>query len=654
MRNVIGRAARRLTTAAVLVGMIAADAVPSSAPETVLSASDGKANDRFGYSLALSGDTLVVGAPGAKAAYVFRRNAGVWAEEAKLTGPNPVEFGYSVAIDGDTIVVGDPGFTGYRGGAFVFRRTGVTWTLEDWLLSPVFEAWDVFGDAVAVSGDTAMVGAPLQGAYDEGAVFLFSRTGTTWTSIAGPANWNGYALGSAVALTGTRALCLSAGWNRVDVLDKPGAAWTVTSTLVAGGGGHDTQDMGVALDGDTVVVGGTAETVVFRHAGTAWTEEARIPAASPVAIDGDTIVLGTDDAALVYTRSGTTWSRRASLGATGAGGTERADGSVAVQGDVAFVGAPRRGSPGGAVLVFDLHFPDLAVAPTGVDCGREAVGFRSPGRIVTLTNDGERDLHVTSVSVEGGDSGEFLVAPGGPAPAPSLAPTVAPGASVTFEVTFAPHSTGAKSSNLRVVSDDPLDATLDVGLLGEGAVCVASPPAGAIGTVVTVRGTGFGAKKGKLLVLGGKKPLSLKVTRWNAGDDGVVLGVITKPLPAGDYHVCVAPRGAAQIIDPSVFAFAAPAVESVSPASGAAGTEVVLTCTSLGTAKGSVYLQAPGSTKRIKCSVTAWPHDAASGTGQGEARFRVPKKLAPGTAYDVIVVNGVGEGRATGAFTAAP
>jgi hypothetical protein len=653
MRQFIGRSMRGAAVAGMLVGLLATEAVPASTPEAVLAASDGKANDRFGYSLAASGDTLVVGAPGAKAAYVFRLIAGVWTEEAKLTGPNSIELGYSVAIDGDTIVVGDPGFTGYRGGAFVYRRTGVTWALEDWLLSPVFEAWDVFGDAVAVSGDTAMVGAPLQGTYDQGAVFTFARSGTTWTSVAGPANWTGYALGSSIALSGTRALCASVGWNRVDVVDRQGTAWAVTSTLVAGGGGHDTQDMGVAFDGDTAVVGGTNETYVFREIGAVWTEEARIPAASPVALDGDTIVLGGEDTALVFTRSGATWTRRAGLVATGAGGTERADGSVAVQGDEAFVGAPRRGSPGGAVLVFDLHFPDLTVAPSEVECGRTAIGFQSPARIVTLTNDGEGDLHVTSVSIEGGDTAEFSVAAGGSTPAPSMAPTVAPGASVTFAVTFAPQAPGPKSSALRVVSDDPIDTTFDVALQGEAAVCVASPSTGTVGTVVAVRGAGFGATKGKLLVLGGKKPLALKVTRWNVGDDGVVLGVITKALPAGDYHVCVAPRDAAQIVDPSVFAFAAPAIVSVSPASGRVKTEVVVTCTALGTTKGSVYLQAAGSTKRIKCTVTAWPRDAASGTGQGEARFRVPKKLAAGTAYDVVVVNKVGEGRAAGAFTAA-
>ena len=116
--------------------------------ETQLAASDGAADDWFGYSVAISGDTAVVGAPwhdvGGNAdqgsAYVFVRNGGTWSLQAQLFASNGGAddwFGISVAISGDTIVVGanqdDVGANVNQGSAYVFARSGSTWNEQVWL-----------------------------------------------------------------------------------------------------------------------------------------------------------------------------------------------------------------------------------------------------------------------------------------------------------------------------------------------------------------------------------------------------------------------------------------------------------------------------------------------------------------------------------------
>ena len=163
--------------------------------ETQLNASDAVAGDQFGFSVAISGDTIVVGAPkkavdgdsAAGAAYVFRLGnlTGLWEQEAILTesnGSSQNQFGISVAVSGDTAVIGADAAGGVSGGsAYVFRRTGTTWAEQE-----ILDASDVpssaelpgdsFGISVSVSSDTAVVGARfhVHDAVDAGAAYVFS------------------------------------------------------------------------------------------------------------------------------------------------------------------------------------------------------------------------------------------------------------------------------------------------------------------------------------------------------------------------------------------------------------------------------------------------------------------------------------------------
>ena len=153
-----------------------------------LLASDAQANDYFGGSVAVSGDTAVIGAryedtggSNAGAAYVFTRSGGSWTQQAKLLASDAQSsdyFGVSVAVSGDTAVIGAYGeATGgsYAGAVYVFTRSGGAWTQQAKLLASDAQSSDQFGVSVAVSGDTAVIGARYEdtGGSDAGAVYVF-------------------------------------------------------------------------------------------------------------------------------------------------------------------------------------------------------------------------------------------------------------------------------------------------------------------------------------------------------------------------------------------------------------------------------------------------------------------------------------------------
>ena len=152
----------------------------------------------FGASLSMSGDTIVVGAPYAKlngdteagVVYVFTRSGGVWKQQARLTAASPSDddfFGRSVAVHGDRLVVGadmDDTAAGVNAGsAFVFTRSGATWTRRAMLRPSDADIGIAFGGEVAISADTIMVAAVGQ-LYDQGAVYVYEPSGDTWRERA--------------------------------------------------------------------------------------------------------------------------------------------------------------------------------------------------------------------------------------------------------------------------------------------------------------------------------------------------------------------------------------------------------------------------------------------------------------------------------------
>jgi len=130
-------------------------------------AADGETMDSFGTSVSLGGDTIAIGAPGDAAgigaAYVFKDDGAAWVQVKKVIatdGASPDYFGYSVSISGDTLVVGAYGDEGYTGSAYVFRYDGTTWDKVEKLLAGDSAPSDLFGVSVSISGGTAVIGAP--------------------------------------------------------------------------------------------------------------------------------------------------------------------------------------------------------------------------------------------------------------------------------------------------------------------------------------------------------------------------------------------------------------------------------------------------------------------------------------------------------------
>jgi len=208
---------------------------------------DSASGDYFGASLALSGDTIVVGAfnkdAARGAAYVFVHEGDTWTQQAKIVADDGVEgdaFGVSVALDGDTAVIGAYGPNGGAGGAYVFTRSAATWTLSGKLATSDGESGDGFGGAVAVRGDEAVVGAFAHGG-GQGAVYLFRRDG----------------LGA---------------WNAdVELKASDGAARDYFGTSVS----YDGALLAVGADYHD---GGKGEAYVFKRVDSTWGEAARLVA----------------------------------------------------------------------------------------------------------------------------------------------------------------------------------------------------------------------------------------------------------------------------------------------------------------------------------------------------------------------------------------
>lgn len=226
------------------------DEVKIANPGDSLVDGDGAAGDHFGISVALADDTAVVGAyadhttagNGAGSAYVLTRVGATWTIQAKLTavgGQAFDNFGYSVALSGDTALVGahrDSTVFGHTSGsAYVFTRVGTSWSQQAHLFAVDGATGNFFGYSVALLGDTALIGARLgdsPSSFDAGSAYVFTRSGVDWSQQAkliasdGVANDN---FGVSVALTNDTALV---GADLADNLggEDSGSAYVFTRT----------------------------------------------------------------------------------------------------------------------------------------------------------------------------------------------------------------------------------------------------------------------------------------------------------------------------------------------------------------------------------------------------------------------------------------
>ncbi len=395
------------------VGIRAAHAASPQAPHALgsgtitqqafLKASNTAVLDLFGAAVSVSGNTVVIGArqedSGATgidgddtdnssfnsgAAYVFVKSGSTWSQEAYLKASNTGTqdaFGTSVAVSGDTIAIGSPGessnatgvngdesnnLAGGSGAVYVFVRSGTTWSQQAFVKASNTNASDAFGTAVTLSGETLVVGAATEDSnatgvngdetnntsFSAGAAYVFVRSGTTWSQQAylkASDSDNNDNFGSALALDG--------------------------DTLVVGALNESSNASGVDGDDSNNAFPQAGAAYVFVRSGTVWSQQAYLKASNPggqvfpldadffggaVAVSGDTVVVGAasedssatgvdgdgsdnsavrSGAAYVFTRSGSTWSQEAYLKASNTGGDDAFGVSVAVVGDTLLVGA---------------------------------------------------------------------------------------------------------------------------------------------------------------------------------------------------------------------------------------------------------------------------------------------------------------------------
>ena len=295
-----------------------------------LTAADASSDDYFGWSVAIKGNTIVVGARGDDnyrgAAYVFRTLDGgaTYSQVAKLTASDRAtwdNFGVSVAIDGETIVIGADGDNSKRGSAYVFRTTdgGVTYGQVAKLTADDAAADDEFGGIVAIDGDTVVVGAYRKGDYTGAAyVYRTSDGGATYGQVAKLTASDGAAddyFGRSVAISGDSVVVGAyydninggaGGYNNgqgsvyVFRTSDGGATYVEVAKLTASdAAANDWFGYSVAIDGATVAILGGGSVYIFRttDGGGTWSQVAKLVTSdgvfiSPVAISGDVVVAG--------------------------------------------------------------------------------------------------------------------------------------------------------------------------------------------------------------------------------------------------------------------------------------------------------------------------------------------------------------------------
>jgi hypothetical protein len=384
---------RRALPAAITVAFLLAS--PADAELTQLDPGDLAYGDTFGQAVAISGNTAVVSShqddAGVGSAYVFIRTGGVWTLQQKLVADDGSAgdfFGTFVAIDGDSVIVGAPDQNDSVGAAYVFVRVGSVWSQQQKLVVADGGANHRFGTSVAISGDTAIVGAPGddEAADHAGAAYTFLRSGGLWSPeqklVVGNAA-AGDGVGSDVALDGDTAI-VSAPHDDEAGPDSGAAyafvreakVWTVQQKLTAADSlAGELVGTAVALSGETAVLGAlygfaggtvTGAAYVFVRSGATWLEEQKLTAFDGTAHDdfgwavgvaGDVAVGGGDaddegsGSAHLYLRQDGIWYHQRELTSSHRGGGFGY--SVATSGSAVVVGAPLN-SDTGAAYVFDV------------------------------------------------------------------------------------------------------------------------------------------------------------------------------------------------------------------------------------------------------------------------------------------------------------
>jgi hypothetical protein len=321
-----------------------------------LTASDGAADDHFGWPVSISGDYAIVGAyrdddrgADSGSAYIFALdylNCSDWDQIVKLTASDGAAndyFGFSVSISGDYAVVGayyDDDRGANSGSAYIFKYDGATWSQQQKLTASDGAANDNFGNSVSISGDYAVVGA-----YDDddrgtnsGSAYIFKRVGTTWSQQAKLTASDGAAIdnfGYSVSISGDYAIIgayrdddKGADSGSAYIFKYDGATWVQQQKWTASdGSASDNFGNSVSISGDYAVVGAYGDDDRGTNSGSAY----------------------------IFKYDGATWSQQQKWTASDGAANDFFGGSVSISGDYAVVGAygdDDRGSSSGSAYMF--------------------------------------------------------------------------------------------------------------------------------------------------------------------------------------------------------------------------------------------------------------------------------------------------------------
>jgi hypothetical protein len=396
--------------AELIVGLVVLVAMPADAyVGAKLTPSERSVNDFFGRSVSVSGDTVLVGAEGAKdlgegsgAAYIFVQTGATWSEPVKLLARDGAPgdfFGSSVSINGETALIGAWG----SGAAYVFIRTGATWSQQAKLTARDGESGG-FGLSVSVSGDTAVIGAPFDDdlGFFSGSAYVFVRTSLTWSEQAKLVASDGAPIdtfGTSVSLD-RDTVVIGAPWDddrgqssgSAYVFVRAGATWTEQAKLTASDG-VDSAAFGTSVsfhDGTTVIgapgdimgclwctpeelIGSSPKgsAYVFVGAGATWTKQAKLTAsdgapgdyfgivsvyenAAVIGAPGPSLIVGTEKgSAYLFVRNGAGWWERAEFSGD-ASASDSFGLGIATDGSRAVIGTPYDTDYKGSVYVFEF------------------------------------------------------------------------------------------------------------------------------------------------------------------------------------------------------------------------------------------------------------------------------------------------------------
>ena len=306
---------------------------------------EGTASEFFGMAVAISGDTAIVadgyGTTAASSrgiAFVFVRSGSSWVQQAGLSAtddaPTPY-FGFPVAISGDSLIVGDLG----RQRAYGFTRSGSAWSAGQWLVAKQGQVPNWWSKAVSLSGDTAVCSVPfkfaepMEGTYEPATVFVFTRSGLGWLSQA---KLQPDEFAWATSVSGDTLVIGAGASERLFVYTRTGGEWTQQRPMLEPPGatplpsfpGYDASYLyPISISGDTFLVGAKRQDatghlvgVVFAYVRNngVWSIQAEIapPIASDISfgdelsLSGDAAVITARGIAYFYARVGTAWVRQ--------------------------------------------------------------------------------------------------------------------------------------------------------------------------------------------------------------------------------------------------------------------------------------------------------------------------------------------------------